>query len=188
MGLRNKLGTSNVNELPEGNNFDGPLPKGEYRAEVTDAELKTTKSGDGEYIKVEWTITGPSHDGRKVWDNVNLVNPNEKAVEIGRARLRAMCEAAGMQQVPDLVRELVGIQANIGTKIKASMYNGERRENAEIRYVSKPNKAPEGVDQQAKEARRKARTQGNSGGGGGGQQSPPVSSYEQGFDSDDIPF
>jgi hypothetical protein len=65
--------TFDVNELPQGNggNYD-PLPAGWYSATIAGAELKPTKDGSGQYIKVRYDITGPSHQGRVVFGNVNI--------------------------------------------------------------------------------------------------------------------
>ena len=54
-----------VNELPQGNtgNFE-PLAAGWYTVTITQAELKDTKAGTGQYIKLRYNITGPTHQGR----------------------------------------------------------------------------------------------------------------------------
>lgn len=48
------------------------IPAGWYTAVITDAELKPTKSGTGEYIKCRYDITGPSSQGRVVFGNFNI--------------------------------------------------------------------------------------------------------------------
>jgi len=77
-----------IDSLPQGtSNFD-PLPEGWYNASITGAEIKATKMGDGKYIACKYTITGPSHQGRVVFGNLNIKNASTKAEEIGRvARL-----------------------------------------------------------------------------------------------------
>jgi hypothetical protein len=56
----------NVNELPVGNNNFEPLPAGWYSATISQSELKDTKAGNGQYIKLRYDITGPTHQGRVV--------------------------------------------------------------------------------------------------------------------------
>jgi hypothetical protein len=62
--------TFNADDLPQGNTYE-PLPAGWYTATIADAELKTTKDGSGQYIKVRYDITGPTHQGRVVFGNIN---------------------------------------------------------------------------------------------------------------------
>lgn len=73
------------------------LPAGDYTVIASAGELKDTKSGDGKYCKVEFTISGGDFDGRKLWHNFNVQNANPKAVEIGRGQIKAFFEAAGVK-------------------------------------------------------------------------------------------
>ncbi len=52
--------TFDANELPQGNggNFE-PLPEGNYNATVTQAELKPTNDGTGQYIKLRLVMGKP---------------------------------------------------------------------------------------------------------------------------------
>ena len=77
----------NVNDLPEetGGNFE-PLPAGDYTVTISDATLQDTKSGTGTYIKMKLTVTGPTHEGRVLFSNLNIKNDSQKAEEIGRHR------------------------------------------------------------------------------------------------------
>jgi hypothetical protein len=77
------------------------IPAGWYTAVITEAELKPTKSGTGEYIKLRYDITGPSSQGRVVFSNLNIKNPNAKAEEIGRQQLGEMMRALGLSAVSD---------------------------------------------------------------------------------------
>ena len=71
--------TFNADELPQGNGNYDPLPPGWYTATITAAELKPTKDGSGQYIKVRYDITGPTHQGRVVFGNLNIKNASAKA-------------------------------------------------------------------------------------------------------------
>ena len=107
--------TFDVNELPQGNggNYD-PLPPGWYTASINQAELKPTKDGSGQYIKVRYDITGPSHQGRVVFGNINIRNASAKAEEIGRQQLGELMRAIGLPRVQD-TDQLIG--ANLGIKL-----------------------------------------------------------------------
>ena len=70
-----------------------PVPAGTYDVQITDADLKTTKNGDGQYIWLECTIVkNPDYNGRKIFANITTSNPSQKAVDIGRAQIMDLCE------------------------------------------------------------------------------------------------
>lgn len=110
--------TFDVNTLPEGNSggFE-PLPPGWYSATISGAELRETKDGTGEYIAVRYEITGPSHQGRIVFGNLNIKNKNPKAEAIAYQQLGDICRAIGLTQVSDS-DELIGGQLFIKLKIR----------------------------------------------------------------------
>jgi hypothetical protein len=109
-----------VDALPVGNNNFEPLPEGWYNAAITGAEIKSTKAGDGKYIAVKYNITGPSHQGRVVFGNLNIKNASTKAEEIGRQQLGEIMRAIGLAKVSD-TDQLIG--GNLG--IKLSVRTGE---------------------------------------------------------------
>ena len=87
-------------ETYEPENFD-LLPVGDYLAAVTESEIKTTKSGNGTYLELRWTILDGEHKGRHVWQRINITNPSEKAVAIGQRQLWDVCQALGVMQLSD---------------------------------------------------------------------------------------
>ena len=111
--------TFKAEELPgEEKNFE-PLPAGWYTVQITGAEVKTTRSGTGQYIKPEFTVVGDNHQGRKVWGIINIVNDNQKAEEIGRSELKRLMSAVGIEVVSD-TDELVGHTLQVKRKIRAA--------------------------------------------------------------------
>ena len=76
-----------------------PVPPGEYPAIITGVEVKKTKAGTVQYLALEFTISAGPCQGRKIWNNLNLINPNPKAVEIAQRDLSAICQAVGKPRV-----------------------------------------------------------------------------------------
>lgn len=84
------------------------LPPGEYPVMIVKSDMTPTKARTGQMLVLEMdVIDGPSK-GRKLWDRLNLVNPNPQAVEIAERSLSAICHAVGRLQVSDS-NELHGI-------------------------------------------------------------------------------
>lgn len=88
-------------EVSERGDFE-IMPKGEYSLKATEAELKDTSKGDGQYLAVTFEVVKPSHyNGRKVWQNFNVNNPNDKAEKIGREQIAGWARAAGKPNARD---------------------------------------------------------------------------------------
>jgi hypothetical protein len=71
------------------------LPRGDYTAMITDSVLKDTKSGLGQYIALTIEIIDGSYSGRKIWDNLNVKNPNPTAENIAKAGLTRYFQSCG---------------------------------------------------------------------------------------------
>jgi len=120
--------TINAADLPQGNNGDfQPLPAGWYSATITSAEVKQTRAGTGSFIAVRYDITGPSHEGRVVFGNLNISNPNPKAEEIGRQQLGDLMRAIGLDSVTDS-DQLIGGQCQIKLAIRKSEEYGDNND------------------------------------------------------------
>jgi hypothetical protein len=119
----------NLEDLPEstGDGEFKPLPAGWYNSTINKAELKATKDGTGQYIAIRYDITGPTHQGRVVFGNVNIRNKSEKAEEIGRAQLGDIMRALGLKQVTD-TDQLIGGALQIKLDIKTDEQYGTRNE------------------------------------------------------------
>ena len=117
----------NVNELPQGNGNFEPLPAGWYTATISQSELKATKAGNGQYIKLRYDITGPTHQGRVVFGNLNIKNANPKAEEIGRQQLGDIMRAIGLAKVTD-TDQLIGGQIGIKLEVKQDEQYGASNE------------------------------------------------------------
>ena len=72
------------------------LNPGDYEVVIVESDLVSTKAGDGKILKfVLQVYSGPCKNS-KLYDNLNLYNPNDKAVEIARGTLSAICRAVGV--------------------------------------------------------------------------------------------
>ncbi len=105
-----------ADDLPQGSNFD-PLPAGNYNVTINSAELKATKAGDGQYIKLRLDVTGPTHQGRVLFTNLNIANKNPKAEEIGRQQLGDVMRAIGLPSVND-TDQLIGGSLQVKVAVK----------------------------------------------------------------------
>jgi hypothetical protein len=90
------------------------MPEGNYTMQVDEAELKQTKSGDGQYIKAKFKVVEGSYDRRVIFHNFNIANPNPKTVEIGLQQLKSFLVAAGVKNPNELTspRNLEGLSAS----------------------------------------------------------------------------
>lgn len=78
-----------------------PLPAGNYNVQIVESEMKPTKAGDGQYLQLTLEVIDGPHTARKLWDRLNLINPNQTAVEIATRTLSAISRACGVQMVSD---------------------------------------------------------------------------------------
>lgn len=76
------------------------LPPGKYLAQIIESEMKDTQAS-GKMLALTLEIQDGPHARRRIWDNLNLVNSNPKAVEIAQRTLSAICHAIGRMQVTD---------------------------------------------------------------------------------------
>ena len=72
------------------------LPPGKYKVVISASEEKKTKKNDGSYLSLEMTVLDGGHEGRKVFDRLNLNNPSDVAAGIARQTLSAICRAVGV--------------------------------------------------------------------------------------------
>tara|TARA_R110000868_G_scaffold1594_2_gene12866 strand:+ start:2810 stop:3286 length:477 start_codon:yes stop_codon:yes gene_type:complete len=112
-----------LDTLPKGTSNFEPLPEGWYNATITSAEIKDTKAGDGKLIFVKYAITGPTHQGRTVFGNLNIKNASTKAEEIGRQQLGEIMRAIGLSSVRD-TDQLIGGNLSIKLVVKTGEYAG----------------------------------------------------------------
>jgi hypothetical protein len=77
------------------------LPPGDYIAQILQSEMRVTKAGTGQMLWLDMEVLEGPDQGRHVYDQLNLINPNPTAEEIAQRTLSAICHAVGKLQVSD---------------------------------------------------------------------------------------
>jgi len=103
------------------------LPPAEYNVTITDSEMKPTAQNDGSYLALEMTVLDGEHKGRKLFDNLNLVNSNQTAAEIAYRTLSAICHAVGVMDVQD-TQQLHGIPLKVKVGVQGASKGKDGRE------------------------------------------------------------
>lgn len=101
------IGNYDTTDVPPQEDFV-PVPPGDYVVHITGSEMVQTKAGTGEMLKLELEIIEGPSAGRKLFDRLNLVNPNQQAVDIAMRQLSALKHATNRLQVQNS-EELHGI-------------------------------------------------------------------------------
>ena len=130
-----------------------PIPDGTYSALVMDSEIKTTSKG-GTMIVLEWHIVGDGYDGRRIWQNYNVVCPgSKKAEDIAKADMASACQAMGldgyedtdelhMQEIKITVRTEPGSNG-FGPKNRIDAYAPAHDKPAQVAQVAQPSQPAE---------------------------------------------
>lgn len=77
------------------------LPAGHYKAQIVESEMRVTRNGTGRFLWIMLDILEGPYQGRKLFDQLNLVNPNPTTVEVAQRTLSTICHAVGQLQVSD---------------------------------------------------------------------------------------
>lgn len=132
--------TINLNDLPQQTNDYAPIPAGDYVVTIKNAELKPTKDGSGQYIKLKLDVVAPSSVGRVIFSNINIRNKSEQAENIGRQQLGAIMRALGISSIshPD---QLIGATVGVKVAIREAQ-NGYEAQNEVKAYKAVSGSAP----------------------------------------------
>ena len=118
------LGEFNAAEV-EPNSFD-VLPAGDYDAIIIASERKPTSKG-GHMLKLELQVLNGEYQNRKIWDNLNIWNSSDKAVQIAKGTLSAICRAVGVMTPKDST-ELHNKPLRIKVAVRKSEEYGEQNQ------------------------------------------------------------
>lgn len=84
-------------------NYGGPggLPVGKHPVTITKTEAKPTRDNQGGYIQFTLTAFDGPNKGMSTFDNLNLHNKSQQAVEIANKQLAAYCAVTGVFHFQD---------------------------------------------------------------------------------------
>jgi hypothetical protein len=83
---------------PQNKSYE-PLERGMYQGIVIESSIKPTKAGTGEYIELVIQVIDGVHSGRRLWERLNVSNPNKTAEDIARSQLASLCQAVGVTKL-----------------------------------------------------------------------------------------
>lgn len=92
--------TFNVADLPETGGNTVLIPQGQYKAVIVSSEFKDTNNKEGKYLALKVVLTEGQYANTEFTERLNLINNNQKAVEIAYKTLARISEAVGMTQTP----------------------------------------------------------------------------------------
>jgi hypothetical protein len=72
------------------------LPKGKYKAEITDATVGPTKNRKGQAVSLTWTITEGEYENRLLFQRILIQHESEEAQKFGRMKFKDVCAACGI--------------------------------------------------------------------------------------------
>lgn len=169
--------TFSTETLPQDEGAFDPVPAGEYTVTINEAHLQDTKAGTGQLIKIRLDITGPIHEGRVLWANLNIRNPSETAERIGRQQLNSVMQAIGLKSIQD-TDELVGGTLKVKVSIRESEQYGKQNEVKGYKAAGgsmpqQPAQGPAAAQQQAQQPQQPQQPAQPAQGGGAASGKPP---------------
>jgi hypothetical protein len=75
-----------------------PVPAGDYIAVIENSDYLPTSSGSGNMLKLTYQIIDGPAKGKKLFEQLNLENQSQQAVQIAKRALNALCVACGMPE------------------------------------------------------------------------------------------
>lgn len=119
----------NANEVEPASGGFEVIPAGKYTVQIVNSEMRETKSGNGQFLWLEMAIMDGPHANKRLFERLNLVNPNDRAVEIAQRTLSALCHATGQMSVSDSEQlHNRSIVANVKVKPAGPDKSGTHRE------------------------------------------------------------
>jgi hypothetical protein len=123
----------NPQETEAAESFKGgqkPIPNGRYKAVVTTAERKHTKSGKGWFWELTFVVSEGDYEGRTIIFRCNMANPSPEATEIGRRHLRRYLDCIGNLN-PQNEDDLCNVAVVIEVECSKNQYTNRKGEPAE---------------------------------------------------------
>jgi hypothetical protein len=98
------------------------LPPGDYKVQILQSEMRVTKAGTGQMLWLDMEVLEGPLQGRHVYDQLNLINPNPAAEDIAQRTLAAICHAVGKLQISDS-EELHFLPVMVKVAVQPNGYN-----------------------------------------------------------------
>ncbi len=125
----------NANEVPQEERE--LLPAGNYMVLIENSELVQTKSGSGTMLKLVLNVLDGPYQNRKIFWNINIVNQNDLAQQIGQRQLAQLCHAIGKVTIQDSGElHLIPFIARIAVRQDKSGQYQDQNEVKEAKPVS----------------------------------------------------
>jgi len=77
------------------------LPPGKYPVQIETAVVKPTKAGNGHYAELVLVVLDGPCKNRKLWDRINIDNPNPVCVKIGLSVMAAIGQSLKIPYLQD---------------------------------------------------------------------------------------
>ena len=109
----------------------GTIPAGKYKCVITASGEQPTRAMTGTMLKLQMQVIEGPHQGQMVFDQLNVNNPSQTAMEIAQRTLSAICRATGVMMPQDssdlhnkplLVTVTVETTKDYGTRNKVAGY------------------------------------------------------------------
>lgn len=119
----------------EGTGSFTPIPPGKYLVEITDSDVRPTKSGTGEYVYLVLRVVDGPHEGRLIFDRLNYINQNQQAEEIAQKALKRLCRLCGIRGELTDTQDLHFKRFEASVGVRADQGYGEQNQ---VRYPDLP--------------------------------------------------
>ena len=110
--------TDTIDAVEMNTSFE-PLPAGNYAVGIVGTEVRQTKAGTGQFLKLTLEVTEGRHAGRKLFENLNIDNPNQQAQEIAQKTLKTLKELCGIDRLSDssqFLGKVVPVQVTVSPR------------------------------------------------------------------------
>lgn len=107
------------------------IPAGWYNAELVESEVRTAKSGNGEYISLQFALLDPPFVNRRVFVVLNLWNTNAEAVRIANQQRLELLTAVG-RPAAQTTEELYGLPLMLKLTVRKDP-NGQYEDRNEVK-------------------------------------------------------
>jgi hypothetical protein len=103
-----------------------------YPVQVKSAEWKMSKTGT-EYLNIAYTVVGPNHNGRYIWDMLFLLHEKQKVKNMALANLKNLIIACGYStetltnvNKEDIIELIAGKELKVKVKIESDEQYGDK--------------------------------------------------------------